>query len=132
MNNGTSSLINLHRKLDLANDAIKRLQKKIVFFQSIKDRTLNEINLYTESQEPYHFVHNEYETRVRQFESTYWLSLFDICERTHRGHDDPSATLSVDEFITLETDRNNFLHSISTIAPDIHDYYPIEEQKHNN
>ena len=124
MDNDTSSLSNLQRKLDLANDAILRLQQKIIFVQSIADATLLEINLFSVTHARYQTVHNEYETRVRTFESNYWLSVFEISERSHRGFDDPSAIITTEDFIALETDRDHFIQSLSTIPPDLNDYYP--------
>ena len=85
--------------------------------------TSSQINIITNSQKRYHTVHDEYESRNRSFESSYWLSVFDISERSHRGYDDPSAVLTAEELLILETDRHHFLESLSTIAPGLHDFY---------
>ena len=123
MDNGRPSLISLKKKLVLANETIIRLQQKLTLVQSIADATSSQINIITNSQKRYHTVHDEYESRIRSFESSYWLSVFDISERSHRGFDDPSAVLTTEELLILETDRHHFLESLSTIAPDLHDFY---------
>ena len=123
MDNGRPSLTSLKKKLVLANETIRSLQQKLTLVQSIADATSSQINIITNSQKRYHTVHDEYESRIRSFESCYWLSVFDISERSHRGYDDPIAVLTAEELLILETDRHHFLESLSTIAPDLHDFY---------
>ena len=123
MDNGRPSLTSLKKKLVLANETIIDLQQKLTLVQSIADATSSQINIITNSQKRYHTVHDKYESRIRSFESSYWLSVFDISERSHRGFDDPSAVLTTEELLILETDRHHFLESLSTIAPDLHDFY---------